>query len=462
MTHLSPVAVATVHACVGVGMLVVVPVGIRLVGRPVPRPASRWWLVAAVFGATSVWLPVGGWAAATAVPWLAATAVLALAGLAVLVRRDRPGWPGLAVGLATPLVGALALVAERAGWGLLGYSGGYLTLTVPHMLFAGFGACLVAGLGVEDGRAARWAGWTVPVGVLLVLVGYFVGDAAELVGAVVLTVGLYGVAVATLRGLPSARLPRRLLALGAATVVASMVLALWWALGEATGLPHPGIAGMVATHGVANALGFVLATLVGLRLMRARPGLTYPEAGATRGADLPAGYRHLDERFLIGEGAATADLVTCSEDLLSWSVHRRAGVRIDGDPVARGGLVVSGLGVGPLRLQAPCQVVWVERGERRAGFAYGTLAGHPFSGEEAFLLELDDDGTLWFHVRAFSRPARWWVALAGPVALHGQRAYARRLARAVREARAPGRSDERVDDAAPKVDVGPRRLDVEA
>jgi hypothetical protein len=44
-----------------------------------------------------------------------------------------------------------------------------------------------------------------------------------------------------------------------------MVLALSWAFGEATGLPHPSLAWMAATHGVANALGFALCAMVGWR-----------------------------------------------------------------------------------------------------------------------------------------------------------------------------------------------------
>jgi hypothetical protein len=42
-----------------------------------------------------------------------------------------------------------------------------------------------------------------------------------------------------------------------------MVLALSWALGEATGLPHPSLGWMAATHGVANALGFAVCAMVG-------------------------------------------------------------------------------------------------------------------------------------------------------------------------------------------------------
>jgi heme A synthase len=44
-----------------------------------------------------------------------------------------------------------------------------------------------------------------------------------------------------------------------------MVLALSWALGEATGLPHLPIGWMAATHGVANALGFALCAVLAWR-----------------------------------------------------------------------------------------------------------------------------------------------------------------------------------------------------
>jgi uncharacterized protein (UPF0548 family) len=51
----------------------------------------------------------------------------------------------------------------------------------------------------------------------------------------------------------------------------------------------------------------------------------------------------------------------------------------------------------------------------RCGFAYGTLPGHPESGEEAFLLEQHDDGTVTFAVTAFSRPATALARAAGPL-----------------------------------------------
>ena len=148
MSGLSPVAADVVRVVVGLGTVVVLPLGLRLLGdRAVPRSRSVLWPTVGVLAAVSVWLPVGAFAALLAVPFALAGVVLAACALRVR------GF-STAVALATPLVGAVALVAERAGWGLLGFSGDYLALTVPHMLFAGFGACLVVGLVAQGGRLA--------------------------------------------------------------------------------------------------------------------------------------------------------------------------------------------------------------------------------------------------------------------------------------------------------------------
>ncbi|GAA4563966.1 DUF1990 family protein [Planotetraspora kaengkrachanensis] len=159
--------------------------------------------------------------------------------------------------------------------------------------------------------------------------------------------------------------------------------------------------------------------------------LTYEEAGATGSADLPDGYRHLRRRYDLGAAVRFRD---AAEALLTWRMHSALGLRplATAPRAAPGVVVVSRLGPGPLALKAPCRVVWVVDEDRRAGFAYGTLPGHPESGEESFLLDVADDGSLSFTISAFTRPGRWYTRLAGPVTAMAQRAFADRYAAALR------------------------------
>lgn len=157
---------------------------------------------------------------------------------------------------------------------------------------------------------------------------------------------------------------------------------------------------------------------------------SYAEVGATRDDTLPRGYNHLRYRTRIGDAAV---MPAAAEAVLTFAPQRAVGVRItaDGPRAVEGLAVTSGLGLGSLRIAAPCRVVWVEDGPQRAGFGYGTLAGHPESGEESFLVELVD-GSVWYSVIAFSRPARWYTRAAGPIVIGFQHAYARLLGRALR------------------------------
>ncbi|HLU46229.1 MAG TPA: DUF1990 domain-containing protein [Natronosporangium sp.] len=157
---------------------------------------------------------------------------------------------------------------------------------------------------------------------------------------------------------------------------------------------------------------------------------TYPEVGATAADQLPPGYRHLEHRVRL----AGTDLAAAAEPLLTWRMHRAAGLRIAASaPRAAVGVQVRQVvGFGPIQIVAPCRVVWTVADLDRIGFGYGTLPGHPVSGEEAFLVSRDPDGALWFTVRAFSRPTRWFTRLAGPAGAVVQRVMARRYAAAMR------------------------------
>ncbi|GGZ06320.1 DUF1990 family protein [Streptomyces nitrosporeus] len=155
--------------------------------------------------------------------------------------------------------------------------------------------------------------------------------------------------------------------------------------------------------------------------------LTYPEVGATRQGPLPAGYHHLHHRAAVGRGRAGFEAAGAA--VTEWRVHRASGVRVRSSAARAdtGAAVAVSLGAGPFRVTARCEVVWTVYDDARTGFAYGTTRRHPERGEESFVVELAEDGTVWFTVTAFSRPASWYARLAGPLVPVLQRWYARRL-----------------------------------
>ena len=256
-------------------MVVVTPIALRLLDAPGLGALRRIWPYAAVPGAVALFLPRGGFAAALAVTYAALTLALASTAAARLARVRGLTATDLAActALVAPLGAGVALVAERAGHELFGFSLGILALTVPHLHYAGLAAVLIAGL------AARAAGSTVaalsvPAGVGLVFLGFFLGRFVELAGAVVLTAGLWLVAWLTWRVVrPRAadRATRVLLAVSSGILVVSMPLALAWAGGRAFDLPHPSVDWMVGTHGVLNALGFALCAVLAWRRLEADP-----------------------------------------------------------------------------------------------------------------------------------------------------------------------------------------------
>lgn len=162
------------------------------------------------------------------------------------------------------------------------------------------------------------------------------------------------------------------------------------------------------------------------------PDFTYEPQGLSQRGESPSGYRTVSRRVRVGTGHAA--YLRLAEGILSWELHRGAGLRV---PAGQGRAVVGrevvpAFGFGPVRLPAPCRVVWVEEpgdddgGPQRAGFGYGTLPGHPERGEEAFIAVLDPEGAVYFEVFAFSRHANWFFTLGAPVARFCQELVTRR------------------------------------
>jgi uncharacterized protein (UPF0548 family) len=162
--------------------------------------------------------------------------------------------------------------------------------------------------------------------------------------------------------------------------------------------------------------------------------LTYREVGTTAG-NLPAGYHQFTRSLPAGYGHEL--FVAAGDAVRQWQVQLGAGLQVSASsPTAVAGTVLLlGLGIGSLRLRAPCRVVYAVDEPRRRGFAYGTLAGHPESGEEAFMIEHHDDDSVSFTITAFSRPATRRARIAGPLGAVVQRqitaAYLRSRAKIV-------------------------------
>lgn len=166
--------------------------------------------------------------------------------------------------------------------------------------------------------------------------------------------------------------------------------------------------------------------------------LDYPGVGATENGRPPAGFPCLVSQVYLGEGGDVYRRV--AQGILSWELQRRSGLRVraESDVVRPGTRVVSGFGVGPFRINAPCEVVWVRRpvpGDRpqSAGFGYGTLPGHPARGEEAFEVEIDDTGRVFLKITAFSVPANPFYRAGALVTRAAQRHVTSRYVEGARQ-----------------------------
>lgn len=156
--------------------------------------------------------------------------------------------------------------------------------------------------------------------------------------------------------------------------------------------------------------------------------LTYPEVGASRDDPLPAAYGHVRRDVTLGHGQAVFERAV--DGLFGWQMHRDAGLGVIStkERAAPGADVI--LRAGPLRI--PCRVVYTVDEPNRRGFAYGTLPGHPEQGEEAFLVDLTDEGEVRFRIRAFSRPASLMARAGGPLTRLIQQYATDRYVRAIR------------------------------
>jgi uncharacterized protein (UPF0548 family) len=161
---------------------------------------------------------------------------------------------------------------------------------------------------------------------------------------------------------------------------------------------------------------------------------TYPEVGATRDAELPAGYDHVERSVVVGRGDEVFQRAVAA--VFDWRAQRGVGLRVraTGPASEPGTVVVLTAGLPRFGYDIPCRVVWAQTSGDERGFGYGTLPGHPESGEEAFLVRREPGGDVVFGLRVFARLASPLARLGGPASTAVQRLATARYLSAIRAA----------------------------
>lgn len=163
--------------------------------------------------------------------------------------------------------------------------------------------------------------------------------------------------------------------------------------------------------------------------------LTYACVGATEPGSStwtarPPGFLRHESTVVVGHGPAAWD--DAADRVLRWGVKTASGFVVEPDgPVAVGDECRVTFPVGPFGVVEPVRVVAGSREPDRVGFAYGTLSGHPVSGEEAFVVSRDGAGAVRLTLRSLTRPAPSAWAFAFPALLVVQRVVRRRYRRAL-------------------------------
>jgi YndJ-like protein len=245
---------------------------------------------AALFGGASLLLKTGPLACAAACAWLLYTMLLAVSGLSRLRTIRSIALPDacLALALIYLPIGGAWLAASRLGLRPLGFSPTTVELTAVHFHYITLAALVLAGLigkvmqDLAPGcprQLYRLAAVSMLASPLLVATGITLTQVTgshivESCAALLLALSLIGISLLSLRYLVTTTTPlvaRGLLVVSSVAVFFTMLLAIAYAVGAATGAWTITIPQMIAVHGWTNALAFGFCGLLGWRLRIARP-----------------------------------------------------------------------------------------------------------------------------------------------------------------------------------------------
>jgi uncharacterized protein (UPF0548 family) len=167
---------------------------------------------------------------------------------------------------------------------------------------------------------------------------------------------------------------------------------------------------------------------------------SYVEVGATATSP-PPGYFVSHTRAKLGVGKSAFDAAVRA--LQQWQQFKLGWVapHPDNTPIRAGEAIAIAAHVAGVWHLNACRIVYTigeEIGQQKFGFAYGTLPDHVASGEERFLVEIDEADNVWYDVLAFSLPRHPLAKISRPCLRLMQRKFARQsgesMARFVREA----------------------------
>lgn len=217
--------------------------------------------------------------------WLLTTVIVALSGLGRLIARKVTSIAeaSVAAGLMYVSVGGIWLVLSRFGVEPMGFGSTIVLLTAVHFHYAGFAAPIIAGCVGRKLDAVRprvlkayyMAAGSVIAAPALVAIGITTSPLIEVFAAFLLAAGLLMLGATILIAIVpviDSLLTRVLLVVSSASLVATMVLACEYALGEYLVRAFIDIPLMAKTHGVINTFGFALCGMVGCCRLKARSG----------------------------------------------------------------------------------------------------------------------------------------------------------------------------------------------
>lgn len=241
----------------------------------------------AILTSLSYLFPQGKIAGILSLGWLCFTLLVSIYGLLRFLARGAYPMEELAidVGLIYMVVGGVWFSLHRFGLPVLHFDAIIIQLTAIHFHYSAFIAPIFIGL---LGRVLRKEGklsvayYIIAIGIMLGQMGVAFGITYarlyEFIFVLLFVLCLYGycyLSIFTIRKYLASRIAKLLLLISACSLLLTMFLAFYYALGRVLYLPLISIPDMVLLHGFGNAFGFVFLGLVAWLIVQPKINYAY-------------------------------------------------------------------------------------------------------------------------------------------------------------------------------------------